>query len=205
MRKTSAIAAIGLTLCLGACVTVFPKAEPVQLYSFKAATAAVASASKPSVTVLRGPTTFTRVAATDRILTKNGAETAYLEGARWAAPASVLFDEALAAAFDSSTVRLATRGEPGPPDAVLRVEVRTFEARYLNGPAMPPTAVVEVRATLTSLKDRTLVGSKVFTSEKAANDNRVEPIIDAYDGAVGGVLDQVVRWTTESLKAPGAA
>ena len=145
------------------------------------------------------------MAATDRILTKNGAETAYLQGARWAAPASVMFDEALAAAFDSSTVRLATRGEPGPPDAILRVEVRTFEARYLNGPAMPPTAVVEVRATLTSLKDRTLLGSKVFSSEKAANDNRVEPIIEAYDGAVGGVLEQVVRWTTESLKARGAA
>lgn len=204
-RSPVAAAALATALALGGCVSLFPKEKPVQTYSFKAAVAEVASAPKPAHTVLRGPTAFTRASSSDRILTRNGSQTAYLAGARWAAPASVMFDEALSAAFDSSNVRLATRGEPGPPDAVLRVEVRTFEARYTNGAESAPTAVVEVRATLTSLANRQAIGSKIFTSRKAATDNRAGPIVDAYDGAVGDVLDQVVRWTTDVMKPAGAA
>lgn len=203
--KTLAIAALLTTsLTLGGCISLFPKSKPSQLYTFKAAVAEAASAPKPTVVVLRAPTVFTRASASDRILTRNGSETAYIAEARWAAPASVLFDEALAAAFDNSAVRLATRGEPGPTAALLRVEVRTFEAQYRNGADKAPTAVVEVRATLNSLRDRDMIDSRMFRAEHPATDNRAGPIVDAYDAAVGDVLDQVVRWTTDTVKPANA-
>ncbi|CAN5282709.1 ABC-type transport auxiliary lipoprotein family protein [soil metagenome] len=203
-RKVAAVVVIGLAVSLGGCVSLFPKTKPVQLYSFNAAVAAAASASKPAVSVLRGPTVFTRTAASDRILTRNGAETAYIAEARWAAPAQIMFDEALSAAFDNSQVRLAIRGEPAPTDAVLRLEVRTFEARYTNGADTAPTAIVEARATLTSLDSRGLLATRIFKGEKAATDNRTGPIVEAYDGAVGQVLEQVVAWTAETVKPKGA-
>jgi cholesterol transport system auxiliary component len=204
-RKTFAVAVLAsLTLSLGGCVSLFPKAEPVQLYSFHGAVAAAASASTgTSVAVLRAPTTFTRSAASDRILTRNGAEVAYLAGARWSSPASILFDEALSAAFDSSKIRLATRGEPGPTDAVLRVEVRTFEAVYRDGAEAAPTAVVDARATLISARDRNVLGTQTFHAEHKANDNRAGPIVEAYDAAVGDLMNQLVRWTTETVKPAG--
>jgi cholesterol transport system auxiliary component len=201
-RKTFAIAALAsLALSLSGCVSLFPKAEPVQLYSFHGAVAAaVAAPTPPNVAVMRAPTTFPRAASSDRILTRNGAENAYLSGARWSAPAAILFDEALGAAFDSGTVRLATRGEPGPSDAVLRVEVRTFEAVYRDGAEAPPTSVVDARATLISLRDRSVLGTHTFHAEQKADDNRASPIVQAYDAAVADLMNQLVRWTTDTVK-----
>jgi cholesterol transport system auxiliary component len=201
-RNILPIAAVAaLSLSLAGCVSLFPKAKPSQLYSFKTAVAEAAAAPKPpAVTVLRAPTAFVREASTDRILTRTGNQTAYLAEARWSSPASILFDEALSAAFDNGTVRLATRGDVGPSDAVLRVEVRTFEATYRDGAEAAPTAVVEARGTLTSLKDRTVVGTKLFRSEHKANENRTGPIVEAYDAAVGDLMNQMVRWTTETVK-----
>jgi cholesterol transport system auxiliary component len=156
------------------------------------------------VAVLRAPTQFTRSAATDRILTRTGTQEAYIAEARWAAPASILFDEALSAAFDNSAVRLATRGEPGPTDAVLRVEVRTFEANYKDGAAAAPTAIVDARATLIQVKTREVIGTRMFHAEHKANDNRTGPIVDAYDAAVGDLMNQLVRWTTDTVKPANA-
>jgi cholesterol transport system auxiliary component len=205
-RKTFAVAALAaLALSLGACVSLFPKAEPVQLYTFHGAVvAATAASAPPTVAVMRAPTSFPRAASSDRILTRNGAENAYLAGARWSAPASVLFDETLAAAFDTGTVRLATRGEPGPSDAVLRVEVRTFEAEYRDGAEAAPTAVVDARATLISLRDRSVLGTRTFHAEHKADDNRAAPIVEAYDAALGDLMTQLVGWTTETVKPANA-
>ena len=166
---------------------------------------AAAAATEPTVAVLRAPTTFARSASSDRILTRNGSEVAYLADARWSSPAAILFDEALSAAFDSSKVRLATRGEPGPSDAVLRVEVRQFEAIYKDGAEASPTAVVDARATLISLRDRSVLGSKTFHAEHKSNDNRAGPIVEAYDAAVGDLMTQLVRWTTDTVKPTKAS
>lgn len=206
MKKSlPVLAALTAAVALSGCVSLFPKAKPVQLYGFGSAVAAAAAAPKPpQVTVLRQATTFTRAASSDRILTRNGAEAAYLADARWQAPAAILFDEALAAAFDNGTVRLATRGDAGPTDAVLRVEVRTFEAQYRDGPAAAPTAVVEARATLSNLRTRNLVGTQIFRAEHKANDNRTGPIVEAYDEAVAELMKEMVRWTTEQVKPTNA-
>jgi cholesterol transport system auxiliary component len=204
LRPAVAILAV-MALSLGGCVSLFPKTKPSQLYSFKTAVAqAASSAGTPAVAVLRAPTTFTREGATDRILTRNGTQAAYLAEARWSAPASVLFDEALSAAFDASTIRLATRGEPGPTDAVLRVEVRTFEANYKDGAGAAPTAIVEARATLISVKTRAVIGTRMFHAEHKASDNRTGPIVEAYDAAVAELMNQLVRWTADTAK-PAAA
>lgn len=204
-RFATAAALTALALNLAACVSLFPKAKPSQLYSFNTAVAAAAAAPKPpAVAVLRAPTQFTRSAATDRILTRTGTQEAYIAEARWAAPASILFDEALSAAFDNSAVRLATRGEPGPTDAVLRVEVRTFEANYKDGAAAAPTAIVDARATLIQVKTREVIGTRMFHAEHKANDNRTGPIVDAYDAAVGDLMNQLVRWTTDTVKPANA-
>lgn len=192
-------AALATTVALSGCVSLFPKAKPVQIYSFRSANAA-AAVSAPTVTVLRAPTTFPRASANDRIYTRTGTEAAYIEGARWSAPAQILFDEAMSASFDRSTARLATRGEIGPSDATLRVEVRTFAADYVDGQGTAPKAIVEVRASLTSAKDRDLVKAQSFRSEKPAADNRVGAIVDAYNAAVDDVLGQIVGWTVTEVK-----
>jgi len=191
-------AALILPVALGGCISVFPKAKPVQLYRFGGAVEAPAAApGRPAVTVLKGATVFPPSAAGDRILTVTGTESAYIGGARWVAPAAIMFDEALLRAFDApGSVRLVERGEPLAAASTLRLDVRTFEARYPG-----PTAVVQVRATLIRNADRTIVGEKMFDASVPADGNRQGPIVAAFDGATSKVIGDIRSWTWATAPA----
>jgi cholesterol transport system auxiliary component len=209
--RNAAFAALALPLVLGGCISVFPKAKPVQLYRFgdqvpapagpagptAPATTAAAPAAVP-VAVLKGPITFPPASGGDRILTVDRAQSAYVGGARWVAPAASLFDEALLKAFDApGAPRLVARGEPLAAASTLRLDVRTFEARYPG-----PVARVQLRATLIRNADRALIGEKMFDAPVPASDNRQGPIVAAFDQAVAQVLAAVRDWTAAT--APGS-
>jgi len=198
------LAAISATaLALSACVSLLPKSKPAHLYRFGQPVAAAAmTAPTGQVGVFRGSAVFQREAAGDRLLTITDGKAAYVADTRWVAPAAVLWDEAVVAAFDADPgqVRLIARGEPGSAAYVLRLDVRNFEAQYDRGPKAAPTVVVRVRAAITGGPDRGLVGEKLFEKRVTAGDNRVGAIVPAYDRAVAEVLAEVVAWTNEQAK-----
>jgi cholesterol transport system auxiliary component len=186
-------------LALSGCVTLLPKSKPAQLYRFDPPAAAAKTPSPPvaeTIGVYRANGTFQGAAAGDRILTVSGGEAAFLAGSRWVAPATVLFNEAISAAFDANPgrVRLISRGERAKRDYSLRLDVRNFEARYDSGVGNPPTVVVRVRATMTST-DLSKTSQRMFEATAEASDNRVGAIVAAYGEAVGQALDDLVAWT----------
>lgn len=196
IARFTAVAALAMSL--SACISVFPKTRPVGLYRFGEAAASTPKAAPGALFgVLKAPSTFTRAAASDRILTSDKGQVAYIADARWVSPASVLFEEAVARAFenDSGRARLIGRGEVAKTDLSLRLEVRTFETDYVNGPKAAPEVVVRVRGVLNRSSDRTLAGDQVFEARVKATDNRISAIVPAYDKAVAQVLSQVVAWT----------
>jgi cholesterol transport system auxiliary component len=198
-----------LALSLAGCVSLFPKAKPAQLYRFGAPSAAapVSVASPPGAFgVLKAPTGFPQAAAGDQILTISpGGEAAYISGARWVSAASLLFDDALERAFDADPgrARLIARGEVGKAELVLKLDVRAFEADYLNGPKSAPTVKVEVRTLITRNLDRSLIRDQLFSATARAADDRVGAITAAYDRATAEVLAQVVG--AVNAAAPAAA
>ena len=192
-----AVAVTALAASLGACISVFPKTEPATLYRFGQADVSVAKGPPGRMFgVLKAPTVFTRAAAGDRILTSTNGEVAYIASARWVSPAFVLFEEAVASAFenDPGRARLIGRGEIAKADLVLRLEVRTFETDYVDGPKAAPEVVVRVRGVLSRSQDRALVGDQLFEARVKATDNRVSAIVAAYDAAVAKVLGETVGW-----------
>lgn len=198
--RTSLFLAIVAAFLTAGCVTVFPKAEPARLYKLSPEVALAEPSGAPVMVVQKGPTSFARAAAGDSIITVTGSEVAAIAGARWAAPVQLQFDEALVAAFDAAPdLRLVTRGALGV-QSVLRVEVRTFEARYLEGQQAPPTVVIEARADLTRLTDTRLSADQVFRAEAAASENRVGAIVQAYDAATADLLRQIVAWTEQQSR-----
>ena len=206
--KTAGIALLAVSL--SGCVSLLPKAKEAQTYRFGGLGEAASGAGQVSPAgafgVLKAPTGFVRAGAGDQILTVlPGGETAYIAQARWVSPAQVLFDEALERRFDSDSgpARLIARGEVGKAELVLKLDVRTFEAFYPDGPDTVPTVRVEVRALITRNLDRGLVSDQLFTASVPAADNRVGAISAAFDKAVGDVLAQVV--TAANAAAPAAA
>jgi len=192
-----AAAAVALT----GCISLFPKTEPAGLYRFGHA---AAESSRPATDkgfgVYKTPTVFTRAAMSDRLLSVTNGEAAYIADARWVSPAIVLFDEAVARAFESeaSRARLVTRGEALKAAMALRLEVRSFETDYVNGPKAAPEVLVEIRAVMTRSNDRALLGDKVFVARVKAADNRLSAIVPAYDQAVGQALSEIVDWVGEA-------
>ena len=193
-----ALTVTALALSLSGCISLFPKAKPASLYRFGESDVSVPKGPPGAMFgVLKSPSSFTRAAAGDRILTSSNGEVAYIADARWVSPAFVLFEEAVARAFqnDPGRARLIGRGEVAQADLVLRLEVRTFEADYVNGPKAAPEVVVRVRGVLNRNSDRALVGDQVFEARVKAADNRVGAIVPAFDQATAKVRGEVVAWT----------
>ncbi len=196
-----AIAVAAAALALNGCITLLPKTEPVGLYRFGVEPVAAAKGPPGALFgVFKTPTVFTRASAGDRLLTITNGEAAYIAGARWVSPASILFDEAVARAFeaDPGRARLIGRGEVAKADLVLRLEVRSFETAYVNGPKAAPEVLVQVRGVINRNNDRALVGDQVFEARVKASSNRVSSIVEAYDSATAKVLTDLTGWVSAS-------
>jgi len=186
------------TSLLTGCISLFPKTDPAQLYRFGTTAPPVQAtpSQEPGFSVLLSDTGFDRAAASDRILTVTGTQAAYIKGARWVTSAVDLFDAALQHAFDADQgpARLVARGDIAKPDYVLKLDVRTFEARYKNSQPSAPTVVVVVHATLNGTSDQTIVGERNFNASVVASDNRVGAIVQTFDQAIAQILDSLVVW-----------
>jgi cholesterol transport system auxiliary component len=192
--------AVSAAAGLSACVSLFPKAVPAQLYRFGPAVTATDGAVPAGrrVDVALGPVEFTQAAAGDRLLTMTGNEAAYISGARWVTPAEDLFADAVQRSFgNASTVRLVDRRQATASSLMLDLKVETFETRYDNGDKAAPTVSVAVHARIIRFPDRAVIGDRVFQVNQPAGDNRVGAIVPAYDGAVASVLKDLTAWTDQ--------
>jgi cholesterol transport system auxiliary component len=196
-----ALGVAAVAVALTGCISLFPKAKPAGLYRFgHVAAESSRPSSDKSFGVYKTPTVFNRAAMSDRLLSVTNGEAAFISDARWVSPAIVLFDEAVARAFeaDDSRARLVTRGEALKASMALRLEVRSFETVYIDGPQAPPEVLVEIRAVTTRSNDRALMGDKVFVARVKAADNRLSAIVPAYDQAVTQALAEIVAWVGDA-------
>jgi len=196
--RLSAIAALALGLT--GCISLLPKSAPASLYRFGVTPAAAEPARPNAVGVFRAMGQFQREAAGDQMLTVTGERVAYIAESRWVAPAEVLFDEAVANAFEAAPgpVRLVSRGQAAHSDYALRLDVRNFEADY-GGGGEAPTVTIRIRAVLTRDQSRTAVAEQLFEARAPASENRVSAIVAAYDQALGQVLVQITAWANGAV------
>ncbi len=194
IRPIARLAALGFcAIALSGCISLLPKSKPAQLYRF-GLTPAAARTGAGSVAVFRSNGQFQEEASDDRILTVTGGKAAYIAESRWVAPAETLFNESVANAFDASPIRLIARGQQGRFGYALRIDVRSFEARYESGPKAAPTVVIRVHAALTRA-DQSAVGEQDFEARAPASDNRVGAIVTAFNAATSDVIGKLVAWT----------
>jgi len=199
MRRLSKALLVAVMLVpLGACISLFPKSKPVQLYRFEVPAVETTQANA-QVGVLLSPVDFQAASASDRILTITGGEAAYVKDARWISPAAILFEEAVIRAFQGGRARLVQRGDVAQAQYALKLEVQTFETRYASENSAPQV-VVAVHALLSRNTDRAVVGDRVFTATAQASDNRMGGIVPAYDEALGDVLGQLTGWVNSSVR-----
>ena len=197
------------TLILAGCITLLPDTQPAQLYRFTPdpGTLGAPPLTEGRTPLIRAGGNFHPAAAGDRILTAEGAQAAYLANARWTQSASVLFDQALVAAFAASTgpARLITPGELGRPAFGLRVDVSRFEADYDNGARAAPEVRVDLHIVVTRLKDQKVVREQSFSVSRRASENRGEAIAEAFRDSVSEALGAIITTANEGVAAGPAA
>jgi cholesterol transport system auxiliary component len=200
LRATAPALALSLAVGLGGCITLLPKANPVQLYRFGAQVQPAPAAGQARFTVRDDGLTFDRAADNDQILTVSGDTLGYLSPGRWADPASVMFDGAVHRGFDlaGGAAHMLGDADPGKADLLLSMDVSRFEARYDNGLNSAPTVVVRLQATLTRQDTLSVVGEQSFEATAPASDNRIGPIVDAYDQATTKVVGDLVTWVNSA-------
>ena len=154
------LAAAAAATVLAGCISVFPEADPSQLYRFEGRLEQerAAAPAGPTFGVFLPSSGFSEASSGDRILTMTGAEAAYIASARWVAPAEVLFQEAVERAFDANPgpARLVGRGGLGQADRTLRLDVRRFTAAsWATRPSRPgsgPTTTASARSSRPSTR-----------------------------------------------------
>jgi cholesterol transport system auxiliary component len=196
-RHAAAGAALALAAGLAGCITLFPKEKPVQLYRFDAAISPTQGSGR-SFTVRGSPADFDNPAGGDRILTVDGDQVGYVDSGRWSSPANQMFDEAVAHGFDVAGDGAHLVGPTGKAQYRLHLAVSHFEARYTSGPTAPPTIVITMRAVLERQSDLTLVSAQSFEADIPATDNRVGPIVTAFDAATSKVVGDLVTWVAQT-------
>jgi len=195
IRPSWSAAALTLALGLGGCITLFPKEPPAQLYRFDVNLPTAPASEGAPIAVRVGALDFDAAASGDRMLTVDGDKVAYVDGGRWEAPAAELFQESVWHAFNTAGGRARLVGPgPGKADYRLILQVTRFEARYVNGPAAAPSIIVHLHATMERQSDLAVVGEKEFDATTPASDNRVGPIVEAYDQAATQSVGDMVAW-----------
>ena len=193
MIRTLALAAVAAVSLSGCALLSSP--DPVQLYRFGDAGGGLTTAAVSPVQVKLRALELPQAAQGDRLLGVTGSEAAYIGGARWVSPASMLYSDALEASFHQSrAVRLIGRRELTPTNRLLDVDVRVFETRYEYAGAAP-TVVIAARARLLRFPERTEVSEQSFEVRQPAGENRVSAIVEAYDVATRDLNTQIVAWT----------
>jgi cholesterol transport system auxiliary component len=188
VARTLLVSALA-ALSLGGCVTVLPKQKPVALYRFDAsAPSGPALARNLSLSLDR--ISLAPAADGDGILTVRGDQAAYIGGARWVSPASLLLRDALASGLHQRITGLRIAGAGEAADARLTVRLRRFEVVLATrGDPRGPHILIDGEASLLRSGAGARTVSRLIHIETPAEAERVGAFVGAYDKAVGALCD----------------
>jgi len=202
LRKShfALVAMAALALGLSGCVNVLPKTKPAQLYRFTFvpdAPAAAPVAAPAPVSLSLAPIQFPQDSSGDRVTTIEDNQVSYVAQARWTAPASTLFNEAVSDGFArrATMVRLDTRGSSLAPFR-LDIIVRKFETDYSGS---RPVVGIDLDARLVRMSDRAVVGQKFITENVELRHNNMDTMVGAYNQATTAAINDLITFSEATL------
>jgi cholesterol transport system auxiliary component len=196
-RRLLEVASLAAVMApLAGCVTVLPKSDPIQLYSFRflsdlAGAGPVDYEGIPKSITL-SPVLFSAEAGADRIISREDNELAYIGGARWSVPASDLFAQAVVDGFGAlgRKVRLETRSGVAAP-LRLDITVSRFEVDYVK---RKPVVKIAFEARLIMLKDRATLAAEVFDFDYEVDKNKASSMVAVFEQGVSELVARLVTF-----------
>ena len=140
---------------------------------------------------------------TDRIaVVQAGLRFDYVAAVRWSEPAPQMLQQLVvrAVAADGRFATVVAAPSRVPPELLLDVELRRFEAVYAVDDA-PPTVTVELQVTLVDARRSQRLVSFVVRSDAAAAANRRDAVLGAFERATAESVLAIVAGLRESSSA----
>jgi cholesterol transport system auxiliary component len=82
-------------------------------------------------------------------------------------------------------------------DFVLETAIGDFSAIY-DSPDGPPRIAVRLDATLVKMPERRIIARHSVRREQRASANAVPEIVEAFERALGGAVEDIVNWTVSN-------
>jgi cholesterol transport system auxiliary component len=199
-RRWSPALALGALLCAAVaagCANFRSNQPALQVYGldpgFAAAPAAEAGASAaaasaaPTLQVLR-PQAAPGLDTAEIALTRGGQRLDYYAASRWPAPLPDLMQSLAVEALRASGKFRSVQPDSSAfsSDLVLQLEIRRCQAVY-SGDG-PPVVQVQLLATVGRRSERAIQAPVSADSSVPAADNRMQPVVAAFQSAVGAAL-----------------
>ena len=207
-RRCGLLAMSLACILLVSCGSLLGGGKPAQLYRFGPASEppTVETGSMASVPVTLMPIRFASEIESDRILTSDGARTAYIKGARWISPTPALFERELRDMFRARApfVALGYQRDAIGTNQALQIDVNRFEASYTQS-GVAPTIVVDATVTLIDTKSHTREGSLYVKESQQASANTIAAIVTAFDASTANSTAKIADWVSAAssgMKAP---
>jgi len=206
LRRASALIGLAGLAALSACSGVLPgNTEPPRLF-----TLTPKSTYSPDLPNAKWQLSIDTPIAeaglnTTRIALRHSEVTLdYYAHAEWADRAPLLVQRLLVESFEATgkIVAVARQSVNLRADYNLICELREFQAEYDDAKGGPPNVRVRLNAKLVKMPERIIVGATTAEFVQRAPSTELEPIVQAFDDALGKSLKRVVEWTLTTAAAP---
>ena len=186
----------GGAIALSGCVSLLPDAAPADVI-YRLGVIKQGVPQSPSAKVIRidRPRASASFQGKDIIVSPDGRRLASAAQAKWAESipdmvqgsfVNLLGQRAgLVGVIPSSGARTDTR---------VHLTIKSFEARFDQGEAAAPNAVVHYSVTLSNASDRKLLGTYDIKKTVRSSDIRVSTIVEAMDKANQQALNSIADW-----------
>ncbi len=195
----TALAALVLSGCVGALPG---SGTPPKLYDLSPKSTFDPSLPKvPWQIIVQEPVAAASI-DTNRVAVRQSAlSVEYFKGVAWADRAPRLVQTLIIESFENTGKILSVGREAVGlrADYLVKTELREFEADYTK--SARPVAVVRLNVKLVRMPERSIVANETFSMETEAGGTAIEPIMAAFDDALGNVLKRTVEWTLRAAAA----
>lgn len=196
-RRRWVAASLVLLPLVAGCGGLLPKPPERQLYRLMPTPAFRARLPRVEAQLLVATPTALSAFDTSRIaLSRSAITLEYFADSEWTDRAPFVVQAALIDAFEKSRAfsGISSEGSGLQADFVLGVEIRDFSAIY-DSPNGPPRVRVQLNAELVRMPSRKILAETVATAEATAAGNDIPAIVQAFGGALGAAVTDLVTWT----------
>lgn len=192
-------------LWLGGCVRFPSMGQAPRLYTLSPNIAAPSASRQPvSWQLVVDLPAAPAALDTDRIAIRpNPMQIEYYGHARWSDPVPKMLQRLLIKGFEQSgrIVGVGPSGMGLRADYELQSELWSFTADYRRGGG-PPTARVRLIAKVMREADGRIIAMRSFAASVRAEGDTMKGVAEAFDRALGQVIDAVVPWVLAVPRSP---